>query len=111
MAAGWFGHPLAAHDRRVLEAFAAQATIVLCQERLEEAAAAAGSLAEVDRVRAAVLNAVSHDLSTPLASAKAAVGTFRMSDLALSEKDRAELLATAEESLDRLGGLIEICLT
>ena len=68
MAAGWLGHPLAAQDRRVLEAFAAQATIVLCQERLEEAAATAGSLAEVDRVRTALLNAVSHDLRTPLDS-------------------------------------------
>jgi two-component system sensor histidine kinase KdpD len=101
------GHPLAAQDRRVLEAFAAQATIALRQERLEEAAATAGSLAEVDRLRTALLSAVSHDLRTPLASAKAAVGTLRMSDLALSEDDRAELLATAEESLDRLSGLVE----
>jgi len=101
------GHPLAAQDRRILEAFAAQATIALRQERLEEAAATAGSLAEVDRVRTALLNAVSHDLRTPLASAKAAVGTLRMSDLPLSEEDQAELLATTEESLDRLSGLVE----
>ena len=101
------GHPLAAQDRRILEAFAAQATIALRQERLEEAAATAGSLAEVDRVRTALLNAVSHDLRTPLASAKAAVGTLRMSDLPLSDEDQAELLTTAEESLDRLSGLVE----
>ena len=101
------GHALAAQDRRVLEAFAAQATVALRQERLEEAAATAGSLAEVDRLRTALLSAVSHDLRTPLASAKAAVGTLRMSDLPLSEDDRAELLATAEESLDRLSGLVE----
>jgi two-component system sensor histidine kinase KdpD len=101
------GHPLAAQDRRVLEAFAAQATIALRQERLEKAAATAGSLAEVDRVRTALLSAVSHDLRTPLASAKAAVGTLRMSDLPLSDEDRAELLATTEESLDRLTGLVE----
>jgi two-component system sensor histidine kinase KdpD len=100
------GHALAAQDRRVL-AFAAQATVALRQERLEEAAATAGSLAEVDRVRTALLNAVSHDLRTPLASAKAAVGTLRMSDLPLTEDDRAELLATIEESLDRLSGLVE----
>jgi two-component system sensor histidine kinase KdpD len=101
------GHPLAAQDRRVLEAFAAQATVALRQERLEDAAASAGSLAEVDRLRTALLSAVSHDLRTPLASAKAAVGTLRMSDLPLSEEDQAELLATAEESLDRLSGLVE----
>ena len=101
------GHALAAQDRRILEAFAAQATIALRQERLEEAAATADSLAEVDRVRTALLNAVSHDLRTPLASAKAAVGTLRMSDLPLSEEDETELLATTEESLDRLSGLVE----
>jgi two-component system, OmpR family, sensor histidine kinase KdpD len=101
------GHSLAAEDRRVLEAFAAQATVALRQERLEKVAATAGSLAEVDRVRTALLSAVSHDLRTPLASAKAAVGTLRMSDLTLSEEDRTELLATAEESLDRLSGLVE----
>jgi two-component system, OmpR family, sensor histidine kinase KdpD len=101
------GHPLAAQDRRVLEAFAAQATVASRQERLEQAAATAGSLAEVDRVRTALLNAVSHDLRTPLASAKAAVGTLRMSDLPLTDEDRAELLATAEESLDRLSVLVE----
>ena len=100
------GHALAAQDRRVLEAFAARATIALRQAS-QEAAATAGSLAEVDRVRTALLNAVSHDLRTPLASAKAAVGTLRMSDLRLSEEDRAELLATIEESLDRLSGLVE----
>ncbi|HEY6812371.1 MAG TPA: ATP-binding protein, partial [Propionibacteriaceae bacterium] len=71
------------------------------------AAATASSLAEVDRVRTALLNAVSHDLRTPLASAKAAVGTLRTPDLPLSEEDQAELLATAEESLDRLSGLVE----
>jgi two-component system, OmpR family, sensor histidine kinase KdpD len=101
------GHALAAQDRRVLEAFAAQATIALRQERLEQAAATASTLAEVDRLRTALLNAVSHDLRTPLASAKAAVGTLRTPDLALSDEDRAELLATAEESLDRLSGLVE----
>jgi two-component system, OmpR family, sensor histidine kinase KdpD len=101
------GHPLAAQDRRVLEAFAAQATIALRHERLEKAAATADSLAEVDRLRTALLSAVSHDLRTPLASAKAAVGTLRMSDLVLTDEDRAELLATAEESLDRLSGLVE----
>jgi two-component system, OmpR family, sensor histidine kinase KdpD len=101
------GHRLAAQDRRVLEAFAAQATAAVRQERLEEAAATAGSLAEVDRLRTALLSAVSHDLRTPLASAKAAVGTLRMSDLPLNEDDRGELLATAEESLDRLSGLVE----
>ena len=71
------GHPLAAADRRVVEAFAAQAAVALRQERLAAQAAAIGPLAEMDRLRTALLNAVSHDLRTPLASAKAAVSGLR----------------------------------
>ncbi|GAA3574690.1 DUF4118 domain-containing protein [Microlunatus spumicola] len=101
------GHPLEADDRRVLEAFAAQAAAAVQHERLERTAATAGSLAEVDRVRTALLSAVSHDLRTPLASAKAAVGTLRSPDLHLGAEDSDELLETAEGSLDRLAALVE----
>ena len=101
------GHPLAAADRRVVEAFAAQAAVALRQERLEERAAAVGPLAEVDKLRTALLSAVSHDLRTPLASAKAAVDSLRTADVEFSDEDRRELLATADESLDRLGRLVE----
>ncbi|HEY9473376.1 MAG TPA: ATP-binding protein, partial [Mycobacteriales bacterium] len=68
---------------------------------------AARPLAEADRVRTALLAAVGHDLRTPLASAKAAVASLRSSDIAWNEHQRAELLATAEESLDRLTRLVE----
>jgi two-component system sensor histidine kinase KdpD len=101
------GHPLAAADRRVVEAFAAQAAVALRQERLEERAAAVGPLAEVDKLRTALLSAVSHDLRSPLASAKAAVDSLRTADVEFSDDDRRELLATAGESLDRLGRLVE----
>jgi two-component system, OmpR family, sensor histidine kinase KdpD len=55
-----------------------------------------------DRGRAALLAAVSHDLRSPLAAAKAAVNCLRSADLALTARDRDELLATAEESIDQL---------
>jgi two-component system sensor histidine kinase KdpD len=101
------GQPLEAADRRLIEAFAAHAAIALRQQRLTAQAATAGSLAEVDRLRTALLSAVSHDLRTPLASAKAAVGSLRSHDVTFSDDDREELLATAEESLDRLNRLVE----
>jgi two-component system sensor histidine kinase KdpD len=101
------GHTLAAADRRVVQAFAAQAAIALRQENLAEQAASAKLLAEADRLRTALLSAVSHDLRTPLASAKAAVSSLRAEDVAFSDHDRAELLATADESLDRLIRLVE----
>lgn len=101
------GHPLAATDRRLVEAFAAQVAVALRQERLAEQAAAVEPLAAADRMRAALLSAVSHDLRTPLASAKAAVGSLRLPDVVFSPHDRAELLETADESLDRLIRLVE----
>jgi two-component system sensor histidine kinase KdpD len=100
------GHPLDPADRRVVEAFAAQAALALRQERLGEQAAQAAALAEVDRLRTALLNAVSHDLRTPLASATAAVSSLR-GDAPFSPQDRQELLLTAEESLDRLRALVD----
>ncbi|WP_432842862.1 ATP-binding protein [Dactylosporangium sp. CA-092794] len=101
------GHPLPATARRLVEAFAAHAAIALRQQRLSEQAAEAGALAEVDRLRTALLSAVSHDLRTPLAAAKAAVGSLRSPDVHFSAEDQAELLATAEESLDKLTRLVE----
>ncbi|MGZ4604169.1 MAG: sensor histidine kinase, partial [Kineosporiaceae bacterium] len=58
-------------------------------------------------LRTALLNAVSHDLRAPLASATAAVSSLRSRDVDFTEEDRRELLATAEESLDRLRALVE----
>ena len=101
------GHPLAAANRRVVEAFGAQAAVAHRQERLTEQAATVTTLSEVDKLRTALLSAVSHDLRTPLASAKAAVDGLRSRDVDFSLADRAELLTTAAESLDRLTRLVE----
>jgi two-component system sensor histidine kinase KdpD len=100
------GRVLAAADRRIVEAFAAQAALALRQQRLAEEAATARPLAEADRMRTALLAAVSHDLRTPLASAKAAVTSLRSAEVEFDPADRDELLATAEESLDRLSRLV-----
>ncbi|WP_045745623.1 DUF4118 domain-containing protein [Actinoplanes rectilineatus] len=100
------GRTLEASDRRIVEAFAAQAAVALRQERLAAEAARAKPLAEADRLRTALLAAVSHDLRTPLASAKASVASLRSVEVQFDEADREELLATADESLDRLDRLV-----
>ncbi len=64
-------------------------------------------LEEVDRVRTAILASVGHDLRTPLAGIKAAASSLRARDVAFSAADRDELLATVEESADRLNDLVE----
>lgn len=70
------------------------------------AGGADGGLAAGNRTRTALLSAVSHDLRTPLASVKAAVSSLRQDDITWSVADEKELLATIEESADRLDALI-----
>jgi len=94
-------------DRRLMTAFAAQAAVVHEHAELSDAAARAAVVAEADRTRSALLAAVSHDLRSPLASAKASVTSLRSDRVQWSEEARAELLETADESLDRLTRLIE----
>ncbi|WP_432993231.1 sensor histidine kinase [Dactylosporangium sp. CA-233914] len=75
--------------------------------RQRAAAARARELAQVDRLRTALLDAVSHDLRTPLAGIKAATSSLRSPDVEFSAADRAELLATVEEATDRMTALVE----
>jgi K+-sensing histidine kinase KdpD len=57
-------------------------------------------------LRAALLAAVGHDLRTPLASIKAAVSSLRQGDVTWTADERAEFLATIEDSANRLDDLI-----
>lgn len=100
------GRQLPARDRRVLGAVANQAVGLVRQGQLTEEASKAKALAEADRLRRSLLSAVSHDLRTPLAGAKAAVSSLRSDDVEFSPTDTAELLATVEESVDQLTVLV-----
>ncbi|MGW3649441.1 ATP-binding protein [Streptomyces sp. NPDC000878] len=106
MALALSGRVLPAEDRRVLAAFAAQAVVVLDRQRLQHEADQAKGLAEGNRIRTALLAAVSHDLRTPLAGIKASVSSLRSGDVEWSEDDRAELLAAIEDGADRLDHLV-----
>ncbi|MFJ8141665.1 DUF4118 domain-containing protein [Streptomyces sp. NPDC096013] len=106
MALALSGRVLPAEDRRVLAAFAAQAAVVLDRRRLREEADQARALAEGNRIRTALLAAVSHDLRTPLAGIKAAVSSLRSEDVAWSDEDQAELLEGIEDGADRLDNLV-----
>jgi signal transduction histidine kinase len=91
---------------RLLDGFAAQAASALDRDRLRTQAAQAEALAEGNRMRTALLAAVSHDLRTPLASIKASVSTLRQTDVQWTPADEAALLATIEQGADRLDALI-----
>ena len=100
------GRELPASDRRILGAFLSQIEGALRQRELSTEAEVMRPVAEADRLRTALLAAVGHDLRRPLAAATAAVTSLRSSELELTETDRAELLETAELSLDSLAELV-----
>jgi K+-sensing histidine kinase KdpD len=104
------GPDVFAEDRRVLSAYTAAVTRALAaQELASEAAqkaARARELAAADELRSALLAAVGHDLRTPLAVIKAAVSTLRQDDVEWTPEQSEELLASIEESADRLDALV-----
>ncbi|HEV7187048.1 MAG TPA: DUF4118 domain-containing protein [Blastococcus sp.] len=100
------GRSLRAEDQRVLAAFAAQAAVVRDRQVLAEQAAEAEEIAEADRMRSALLAAVSQDLRGPLASATSAVAGLRSGAVGWTDAERGAL-TRVEESLDRLTGLVE----
>jgi two-component system sensor histidine kinase KdpD len=77
------------------------------RELLSDQAKHVNELAEADRMRSALLSAVSHDLRGPLASALASVSSLRNEAIQWSDDNRRDLLETAEDSLERLNRLIE----
>ncbi|MFJ8308293.1 MULTISPECIES: ATP-binding protein [unclassified Streptomyces] len=101
------GRTLPSSERKVLTAFAAHVTVAVERARLAEVAAEVEPVKAADRMRTALLAAVSHDLRTPLAAGWAAITSLRSRDVDFSDEDREELLATADESMTRLGRLID----
>ena len=102
---GLTGYALAAALTPVLAILRGQAAAAIAESE------AARPIVDADRMRTALLTAVSHDLRTPLAAAKAAVSCLRSADIELTAEDHDELLATADESLNQLTHLLATCLT
>jgi K+-sensing histidine kinase KdpD len=93
-------------DRRLLASLAETAARAWEGQQLAQQAAQSRELAEIDRVRAALLAAVGHDLRTPLAGIKVGVSSLRQPDVVWTPEEQRELLATIEASADRLDALI-----
>ncbi len=93
--------------RRLLRALASLLAVAIDRERLAEEAYAAETLRRSDAVKTAVIQAVSHDLRTPLATIETALGSLRSGSLVLSSEDRAELLDAIAVEHERLKRLVE----
>ena len=98
---------LTADDRIVLRAFAAQIIQAIERVELEREAGSAQSMADTDRLRTALLSAVSHDLRTPLATIKASLTSLVETGVKWTVEETQSFLQTAlgeTEHLNRLVG-------
>jgi two-component system sensor histidine kinase KdpD len=101
------GRTLTATESALFTTVSGQALLALRNRRMAAQATDAQRRADAAGLRTALLSAVGHDLRTPLTAIKAAAGSLRDPNLAMSGDDRQELLATVEESADRLDDLVE----
>jgi two-component system sensor histidine kinase KdpD len=93
-------------DMSSLATYANQLALVLERRELRARAMRAELLEEVDKLRGALMGAVSHDLRTPLASITAAASTLRERGDELSRGDRDELVELIESQAQRLARLV-----
>jgi two-component system, OmpR family, sensor histidine kinase KdpD len=100
------GGKLTIDDRTVLRAFAAQIVQAMQRSELEREAGSAEAMAETDRLRTALLGAVSHDLRTPLATIKASLTSLVETGVDWSPEQERVFLNTALEETERLNRLV-----
>ncbi len=93
-------------ERRLLDALADQAAVAIERISLVRGLAEARVQAESDRLRAALLTSISHDLRTPLASILGTVSSLRSYADKYDAADRDELLATLESEAERLNRFV-----
>lgn len=89
-----------------IQSFIEQAAVAIERTALVEQATRAETAAEGERLRAALLSSISHDLRTPLASIVGSVTGLRTLGERMSKSDRGELLATIEEEAGRLSRFV-----
>lgn len=93
-------------ETRLLAAAADQIGQALEQDRLAAEAAAAEIARQSDALKSALLESVSHDLRTPLATIRAAAGTILDPQLQMSDEDRRTSAETIDREAEHLNRLV-----
>lgn len=91
---------------RLLSTVAAQLGLAIERVRLRREATEAEILRRTDELRRALLNAVSHDLRTPLASIMASAGSLQQEDVVWSEEERREFARAIVDEVQRLNRIV-----
>jgi two-component system, OmpR family, sensor histidine kinase KdpD len=100
------GPLLTPDDRRLLDALCDQAAVAIERISLAKGLDEARVLAETERLRAALLTSLSHDLRTPLAAILGTVSSLRRFPERYSPAEREELLATLQDEAERLNRFV-----
>jgi two-component system sensor histidine kinase KdpD len=80
--------------------------VAVDRERLRGEATEADVLRRTSELKSALLNAVSHDLRTPLAAIIASAGSLRQADVTWSAEDRADFAESIELEAERLNRIV-----
>ncbi len=97
---------LPADQQQLLGAFVNQAALAITRAQLAEEAQRADLLQETDRLQKALLNSISHNLRTPMASVTGALNSVLEDGHLLDPSTQRELLETAREESKRLDRLL-----
>lgn len=100
-------HEPVAAELQLLAAYASQIAQALTRTGLTASLEEARVAEETERLRAALLSSVSHDLRTPLASMIGAASSLRDLESGLTESDKRELLDSVLDEGHRLDRYIE----
>jgi two-component system sensor histidine kinase KdpD len=93
-------------SRETMEALSGLVSMSIERAGALEASARSEAAKETERLRTALLDSVTHELRTPLTSIKASISSL-LSQEALDEHSRTELLTIIDEESDKLNHLIE----
>ncbi len=100
-------NPLASSAEHQLQALLTDIRAALARIDLNERLADSQLQAETDRMRAALLSSVSHDLKTPLATIMGAGSTLLEYGDRISSEDRSELLHSVQDEARRLHSYVQ----
>lgn len=98
--------PLTGEQNRLLLSYANQVALALERARLAEQARQAHLISETEKLQTALLNAISHDLRTPLAAITGVLSSLHDDAALLTEAARHEMVSTAWEEARRLNRLV-----
>lgn len=92
--------------KNIIDSVINHAGVVLHRDKLLKIQSEAKALAEVDRLKTALLSMVSHDFRSPLTSIKASVGSLMQSNNNVDQETQSQLLQAVDQETDRLNRMV-----